>query len=765
MQNRKPRKKSASLQTGRTILGRTLVLLAVCGILAFVVLAVKLYDVMIVNHEYYEAKAINNQTRESEIAANRGTIYDANGKILAMSATVYNVFISPYEMNLYGEDPSLIANGLSSLLGVDSAKIREMMDDTASWYKTVAKKLEEEDTAAVRAFISENGLKSVHLELDSKRYYPYSSLACHVIGFVGDENKGLGGLEYVYNEQLSGVNGRIVRLKTERGTDMKFNDFEDYYDAVDGNDVTLTIDSTIQFYLEKELSQAVEDYDVLNGAGCIAMNPKTGEILGMVSLGNFDLNNYAALSDDDMAEIEMITDETEKSEAITAARNLQWRNKTLSDTYEPGSVFKVITLAMGLEEALVDDGSTFFCGGHMEVPGRDTLHCWRAIGHGTQTLSQALENSCNVALTTIGLRIGGERFYDYAEAFGFFGKTGIDLQGEASSIWWDREQFIAESNSNRLSSLAAASFGQTFNITPIQLVTAISATVNGGNLMQPYIVKEIADPDGNVITANEPKVVRQVVSAETSEIVCGILENVVSVGTGGNAAVNGYRIGGKTGTSEKVPEIAAEPGTPKNYIVSFCGVAPMDDPQIVILMLLDTPRNGQPTYISGGVMAAPVVGKMMAEILPYMGIEPVYTDEELQNIDHVVSYVTGLTVAEAESKLKEDGFSVQVVGNGDTVTDQLPAASATVARGTKIIIYAGTAKPETETTVPDLSNKSYSAAKTALENAGLFISTSGVLPSADNAAVSMQSIAAGDSVPYGSVVNVVLVDSSMVGRY
>lgn len=759
-------KKHGVQRTGKTILSRTLVLLAVCGILAFVVLAVKLYQVMIVQHEYYESKAVENQTRSATVAANRGTIYDATGKILAMSATVYNVFISPHEMEIFEEDPALIARGLSQLLDVDEASILEKMQDKASWYKTIKKKLEAEDTERVRQFISDNKLKSVHLELDSKRYYPYSSLGSHVIGFVGDDNIGLEGLEARYNDVLSGVDGRIVRLKSERGTDMLFTDFEDYFDAVDGSDVTLTIDATVQHYIEKHLEQAVEDYKVHNGAACIAVRPKTMEILGLASLGNFDLNNFNMLPDDVTEQLSLIEDETERAERAREALFKQWRNKALSDTYEPGSVFKIITLAMGLEENLIDEHSTFFCGGKLDVLGRTRpLSCWRTHGHGSQSLAVALQNSCNVAVVSIGLKVGAEKFYEYIDAFGLFSRTGLDLSGESRSIWWPESDFV---NPKDLSSLAAASFGQTFKITPMQMITAISATVNGGYLMQPYIVKEVTDSAGNITMANEPTLVRQVISEETSMEVCEILESVVSVGTGKNAYVNGYRVGGKTGTSENIEELAgAEEGATglKNYIVSFCGIAPMDDPEIVILLLLDTPDHFTGTYVSGGAMAAPVVGKMLSEILPYLGVQPVYTEEEVETLELAVPSVSGMTVEEAQSALKDKGFAIKVVGSGTSVTDQVPAQNAVVAKGTTVIVYAGDMRPGGEVAVPNLNKKSYGEAKAALENLGLFIRTSGALPSVGGAQVSTQSVAGGETVPYGSVIEVVLIDSSIQGTY
>ena len=758
------------------MLRRTLFLLVVCGIVAFLVLVAKLYQVMVVQHDYYENMAISQQVRETEIAASRGTIYDTNGKILAKSASVDTIFISPAEITKYDEDPVLIARSLSEILGVDYGKILEMTSDTKSWYKVVARKVESDVSDQVRAFKEENNIVGVKIEADTKRYYPYGSLAAHIIGFVGTDNSGLSGIESRYDDSLSGSKGRVVRATDRNGTDMLFVDYEDYYDASNGENVTLTLDATIQYYMEKHLQQAVEDYDVQNGAAAIAMDPNTGAILGMASLGNFDLNDYQAVSEEAQAEIDAAESDEEAAELRSAAQQLQWRNKALSDTYEPGSTFKIITLAMALEEGLVDDSSTFYCGGSTNVLGRtDPLKCWKTGGHGSQTLTQAIQHSCNVALVQIGQKVGAQTFYKYAEAFGFLNltenmdatltaKTGIDLAGESGSIWWSQNTFYDTEN---LSQLASASFGQTFTITPLQLITAVSACVNGGNLMKPYVVKNVTDSSGKIVSANEPTVVRQVVSEQTSAKVREILEKVVGDpvdGTGKNAYVAGYRIGGKTGTSEKVAQDVA--GGPKEYIVSFIGVAPADDPQIVILVLLDTPSNDCGVYISGGQMAAPTVGKMMADILPYMGVEPEYTDTEKTYMDKTVPNVTGLTVEQAKAALQEVGLNARVIGDGDKITQQLPGGSTVVASGSTILIYAGAEPSAEQEQMPDLTNLTYETARDRLAAYGLYLRTNSSITSTSQI-ISGQSIAEGTLVEHGTVVEVTLVtnDTSMIGRY
>ena len=770
-----PKGRERSGAPNRMMLRRTLFLLSVCGAAAFVVLAARLYYLQIVRHDELEARAIAQQVRETTVSAPRGTIYDRKGEVLAVSAGVDTIYLSPAEIELYGEDAGAIAAGLSEILGLDYESVYEKTQNTGSWYEVVARKVEADTAEAVRQFKQAGGYNGIKLEADTKRYYPNGSLAAHVIGFVGTDNTGLGGIEAKYDKALSGTNGFIMRSTTAAGTDMLYTSWEDYFDAVPGEDVELTIDSGIQYYVEKHLAQAVEDYDIQNGAAAICMEVDTGAILAMASLGNFDLNDYQTISDEAMAEIEATaTSDEERSEMIAAAQQLQWRNKAISDTYEPGSTFKIITLAMALEEGVVDLDSTFYCGGSVSVPGRNTpVRCWKSGGHGSQTLTQAVQHSCNVAFVNIGLRVGAERFYDYAEAFGFFdrgsdssvqltGTTGIDLGGESGSIWWSEDVFC---NPDNLSQLAAASFGQTFNITPIQLITAVSACVNGGYLMQPYLVESVTGLDGQV-QEHESEPVRQVISEETSAKVRAILEQVVgdpNEGTGRNAYVAGYRIGGKTGTSTKTTQEIA--GT-KEYIVSFLGVAPADDPQIALLVLLDNPSSESGIYVSGGQMAAPVVGKMLADILPYMGIEPEYSDTELMAMDRAVPDVTGLSLDEARAKLSDSSLSWRVVGSGSTVTSQLPAANSVIASGSEVLLYAD-ASPSGGGSVPNLTGMTYAEARQALSQLGMFVSSDSSVTDASGQLVSGQSVNAGTSAPAGTVVTVTLYDNDedLLGIY
>ena len=761
----------------RMMLRRTLFLLSVCGIAAFIVLAAKLYDIQIVHHDEYEAAAIAQQVRETTVSAARGTLYDRNGRILAISAGVDTIYISPAEIERGHEDAEAIAKGLSEILGVDYETILKRAQNTKSWYEVVARKVEPEVSEKVREFKAEGGYSGIKIEADTKRYYPNGSLASHVIGFVGLENKGLGGIEARYDSLLSGKNGYVMRSTTAAGTDMLYSSYEDYVDAEDGQSLSLTIDSTIQYYIEKHLAQAVADYDIQNGAAAICMEVDTGAILSMASLGNFDLNDYQTISAEAEAEIRAAAQSDEEyNELYSLAQQLQWRNKAISDTYEPGSTFKIITLAMALEEGVVSENSSFYCGGSMNVLGRGSpLKCWKYGGHGSQSLTQAVQHSCNVAFVNIGQLVGEEKFYEYAEGFGFIdrtqdtsqqltAKTGIDLGGESGSIWWSEDVFC---NPENLSQLAAASFGQTFNITPIQLITAVSACVNGGRLVKPYLVQSVEDSEGNIVSQTEPELVRQVISEETSATVRNILEQVVGdqkEGTGHNAYVAGYRIGGKTGTSTKTTE---EIAGNKEYIVSFIGFAPADDPEIAILVLLDDPSSESGIYISGGQMAAPVVGKMMADILPYLGYEPEYTDAELENIDRPVPEVAGMSLAEAQRALTESGFKSRIIGEGDTVTDQLPRSGVVIASGSEVLLYAGQSPAPTQETMPDVRGLSYAEAVERLGDIGVYLSSGNSSTDAANLIVSGQSIAPGTAVEHGTVVDVTLYlnDTSMLGIY
>nr|MBQ4318238.1 hypothetical protein [Clostridia bacterium] len=641
----KPKKKKQVLtndeKANRTVLGRTLFLMVVCGILIFIPLIAQLYKLQITEHEEWQQKALSQQTRGTTIAANRGTIYDRNYKTLAISASVESVYIATkyIDEDDYERQSHLIATGLSQILDIEYDAVYEKTQKKDSYYQSIARKLEPEVIEQVRAFKTEYNLPAIQIEPDTKRYYTYGTFASQMLGFVNVDGDGIEGFESYYNEKLSGTPGKIVSLKNAKGTSM-FDTYEKYYDAEDGLSAVLTIDETIQHLLEKHLEAAVIDSYVENRGAAIVMVPDTGEILGMAVTGGSDLNTPRELTaeeEESIAELEG----AEYNAAKTAILLEKWRNKCVADTYEPGSIFKVITSAMALEESVVSLDSHFNCTGSARVEGWDEpINCWKKAGHGDQDFTRALQNSCNPAFISIGKKIGQSTFYEYLEAFGFGRKTGIDLPGEASGLLHDRKTFL----SNDVS-LAVASFGQTFTVTPIQLISAVCAVVNGGYLMQPHVVKEFVNSEGVVQETVEPQVIRQVISEETSATMRQLMQAVVDDGSGRNAQVAGYSIGGKTATSEK---ISAVEDTTGKYVVSFLAVAPADDPQIALLVLLDTPGEEIPqSQRSGGYLAAPLAGRILADMLPYLGLEPSYTGEELFGSEVTMPGVTGWSVEDA----------------------------------------------------------------------------------------------------------------------
>ena len=601
-------------RANRTILRRTLVLMVLCGVIAFVPLIGTLYHLMITEHDYYNEKAIKNQTRSTNLTATRGVIYDANMNVLASSSTVETVFIDPNEIAEQMKQPEnsnlldQIARGLGEILDVEPSFVYEQAADKQYRYKVIKRKISEELADEVRAFISENSITGVYLETDLKRYYPNSSLAAQALGFVSSDNNGSEGLEAYYNEELSGTAGKVVTSKGNYGSEMLYT-YEKYYDASDGSSLITTIDSTVQAYVEKNLQNAIDKYDIKNGAFCIVMDVNTGEIKAMATLGSYDPNNYLEIYDDTTA----LLLENERAAAlalpeasaayeaaietykqdVAAARMAQWRNRCVSDGYEPGSTFKLITLASALDSGAVTLNDSFYCGGQEKFTGREQiLNCWKSAGHGAQTTAQALGNSCNIAFGHIGLRMGGDTFYDYLKSFGVMEKTGVDLPGEASGLFYERK-YLNDPANYGTSYLITSSFGQSFRITPMQLVRAVAAIVNGGYVLEPYIVSEVVDADGNTVEKNEKTILRQVISQQTSETMRTLMEQVVTEGTASAARTPGYRVGGKTGTSEKLDEYDENGQQVKDKIVSFVGVAPIDDPKYVVLVALDTPAYSE----------------------------------------------------------------------------------------------------------------------------------------------------------------------------
>lgn len=757
MPNHQSRRENSAKRATKVLKSRTLVLAAVLGIAAFAALLCRLYYLQIVRHEELQEKAVAQQTRSSTITASRGTIYDANGEILAISASAETIFISPHEITENECDKDLIADKLSEILNVDRDSIRQKEEKVESYYQVVKQRAEQEDADQVREFINENKIKGIYLVPDSKRYYPFGSLASQVIGFVSNDNVGLYGIEALYEEELEGTAGLVVTEKNARGEDVLYK-YEQYYDAQDGDSLVLTIDTTIQHYLEQGLEDAVEKFDVKNGATGIVMNVKTGAILAMASLPNYDLNDPRTIYDERLAaQLEGLEDD-EYKEKLGELQLKQWRSKAINDTYEPGSTFKIITLAMALEEGVISESSTFECSGHINVTGwYKPIYCSKKAGHGHQTLAQAVANSCNPAFINIGLKVGTEKFYQYVKDFGFLETTGIDLQGEGKGIFFDEKQF-----NSQVVSLASAAFGQTFTVTPIALVTAEAAAVNGGYLRQPYLVQEVLDSNGNVVYEHDSTPVRQVISEETSKRVCALLEGVVDGGTGKNAYVAGYRVGGKTGTADKTGT-KTEENPQGDIVVSFVGVAPIDDPEIILLVALDTPSRTTGTYPSGGNMAAPTAGSLFAQILPYLGIEPNYSEEEMAGADTNVPNCVNLSLEDAKKRLSDSGFAFRTVGDGDTVTDQTPVGGSIVPGNAEIILYLGAEKPNEKCAVPKVVGLTAEQANKALTDAGLIMKVMGdTSGSTTSVRVTTQSVAEGAEVSAGTVVSVQLTDVSMV---
>lgn len=757
MPNHQSRKENSAKRATKVLKSRTLVLAAVLGIATFAALLCRLYYLQIVQHEELQEKAVAQQTRSSTITASRGTIYDANGEILAISASAETIFISPHEIAENECDKDLIADKLSEILNVDRDSIRQKEEKVESYYQIVKQRAEQEDADKVREFINENKIKGIYLVPDSKRYYPFGSLASQVIGFVSNDNVGLYGIEALYEEELEGTAGLVVTEKNARGEDVLYK-YEQYYDAQDGDSLVLTIDTTIQHYLEQGLEDAVEKFDVKNGATGIVMNVKTGAILAMASLPNYDLNDPRTIYDERLAAQLEGLEGDEYKEKLGELQLKQWRSKAINDTYEPGSTFKIITLAMALEEGVISESSTFECSGHINVTGwYKPIYCSKKAGHGHQTLAQAVANSCNPAFINIGLKVGTEKFYQYVKDFGFLETTGIDLQGEGKGIFFDEKQF-----NSQVVSLASAAFGQTFTVTPIALITAEAAAVNGGYLRQPYLVQEVLDSDGNVVYEHDSTPVRQVISEETSKRVCALLEGVVDGGTGKNAYVAGYRIGGKTGTADKTGT-KTEENPQGDIVVSFVGVAPIDDPEIILLVALDTPSRTTGTYPSGGNMAAPTAGSLFAQILPYLGIEPNYSEEEMAGADTNVPNCVNLSLEDAKKRLNDSGFAFRTVGDGDTVTDQTPVGGSIVPGNAEIILYLGAEKPNEKCVVPKVVGLTAEQANKALTDAGLIMKVMGdTSGSTTSVRVTTQSVAEGAEVSAGTVVSVQLTDVSMV---
>lgn len=821
MTNRPRRKSDAARRANQVIRGRTMFIMLLLGVATFTVLFWKLYDLQINRHDELKAEAVSQQTDSMVISASRGTIYDKNGEIMAISYSTETVFVDPKAIASWVEkqeqaieeaaeaaaengesytppavlDQAYIARGLSRILDVEEETILEQLGRTNRQNEVIKKKVDQDVADEVRRFINgeiddegnqltmvnEDGntvlisnpsrrptsLQGIHLTPDTKRLYPFGSLAGNVIGFVNANNVGAYGLEASYDDVLSGRNGLTVTPTNVNGTPLLFSGGEQMFEAENGSSLVLTLDTNVQYALEKGLESMLDKYDAANGGTGIVMDVNTGAIVAMASYPNYDPGDFSTIYteelqaelDADLAKIQQNrgTYETEEkyNEALTNARAnaqyKQWRNKCYQDTYEPGSTFKPITLATALEEGVVNMNTTFTCTGSIHVEGwGKAINCSKRAGHGTQTLKVATGNSCNPAFVTMGLKIGTEAYYKYLKSFGLMETTGIDLPAEAEGIFANEDSF----NSNVVS-LAAYSFGQTFNVTPLELIRAQAATINGGYLYTPYLVEQVLDDEGNILSQHETTAVRQVISEETSAKVRECLEWVVSDGGGRNGQVTGYRIGGKTGTADKT-------GT-KDVVVSFMCFAPADDPQYIMLLTMDTPSRTTGTAVFGGTMVAPVASQIMSEILPLLGVEPDYTAEELVGADTTVPNLVGQTREAAEERLADLGFTFRTVGDGDTVTDQTPAGGAIVPGNASIILYLGQEKPDTPCTVPNVVGKSASEANKAITNAGLIMKVTGTTTaSSGNVYAITQSLPAGTEVAAGTVVTVQFGDNSVL---
>lgn len=692
----------------------------------------------LINGEENRLKAERNQLSDTQIAAERGTIYDSNMNVLAKSASAWLVYINPSQIK-DDTQKELVVNGLSQILGVDADSVRTKAEKTKTGYQKIAGEVETDVKEALEAYIDENSDNKlstiIGIDPDTKRYYPYSSFASTIIGFTNSDDQGVGGIEMQYDDDLTGVSGRIITAKNAQQGSMS-SDYETTYDAKPGESLVLTIDEVIQYYLEQGLEQALVDTGAKYAYG-IVMDTDTGAILGMTSKPDFDLNNPRKISNAALSEtIAAITDDTQRAQETTNALYAQWRNRTISDTYEPGSVFKTVVVSAALEEGVVDLNTTYTCTGGIQVAD-NYQRCWKPGGHGHETLTQGLMNSCNPFFITIGQALGEERFYKYFEAFGFTEKTGIDLPAEAKPVAGKTYHAL---ESRGISELSSSSFGQTFQVSPIQMITAVNTIANGGKLMQPYVVDSKLDSDGNVVYKTTPTVKRQVISEKTASTVADMMEQVVSIGTGKNAYVAGYHVAGKTGTSEKI-------GIEGAYIASFAGFAPADNPEISILIAIDEP----PGEHGGGAVAAPIAGMLLEKIMTYLNVEPQYEDDELSNISSVAPSLVGKSVGDA--KVSAAKFTVKVVGSGTKVISQTPAAGQQMRTGGVIVVYTEENAAKQTATVPNLCNMSMSQANSAAVNAGFNIRLSGTTNSGEVLSYK-QSVNAGEEAEIGSVITV-----------
>ncbi len=763
---------SPAKRIDRKTLQRALILMGFF-VLASCVLIYALFDLQILKYDYYRQQVLDQLTYETEVNPERGTIYDKNGNTLATNATVYLVFISPQDIidamaeAEAGDDPDaalytwaaadgttysdvpmnqLIARALSDILGVDYDSVIEKAAKNGRRYEVIKKNVDEETADQVRAFISQYGFtRQIYLRASAIRYYPYDTLASHVIGFTNADGAGIYGLEAYYNNIMEGTSGRYIKAQDAHNNDMPF-DYESYVEAENGYNIVTTLDMYIQYELENQLKATYYESGAGNRVTGIVMDVNTGGVLGMGTYPPFDLNSPYKLDEQSQAKLDLLDPESDSyNETRLNLLYSMWKNKAVTELYEPGSTFKILTTSMALEESVVKVEEGFYCSGAYKVDGYpQPIHCHKKGGHGSLPFYQMLQQSCNPTMMQIAQRLGIDTFWQYFNAFGYGSLTGIDLPGESPSIISSYKDFGGVS-------LAVYSFGQTFKTTPLQQITAISSVANGGYLVTPHLLKEIVDDEGNVIQSYETEAKRQVVSTETCDIITDILEDGVS-GNGGakNAYVKGYKVAAKTGTSEKRDKVD-ENGEKSFRIGSCVAYAPADDPQVAVLIVVDEPMNGS---VYGSVVAAPYVSKLLSFVLPYLGVEAQYTEEELKRIEVSISNYVGATREATVADLSWRGIDYTIVGEGDTVTAQVPAQGSTIFKDTgKLILYTGEETPKNTVTVPDLVGKTAEAANRLLVNAGLNVSLTGAT-NGDTATVISQSPAAGETVPAATVVTI-----------
>lgn len=741
-------KKRAEKGPAQRLRQRTAILILLILVLGFGAAVLRLTYLTTIQSSELQESAVDLQLADTTVSAKRGTIYDANGNVLAESASVWQVVMSPVNFK-NDKQRQAAAKGLSEIFDLE---YNDVLDDTKqqSHYVVVKRRIESDEREKVLELI--DTLKKdyscsgvIQLLDDYKRYYPKNSLASSVIGFTGSDDQGLEGIEYEYDSYLSGTPGRIITAQNARGTDMPFR-YEQNVESEDGNNVYLTIDETIQSICEKYMQKGVEDNNVLNKGVCIAMDVNTGAILAMVTTDGYDLNNPYELSAKDKKKIKS-TPKKKQAEAESAALSNMWRNKAVADTYMPGSVFKMCVASAALEENLVNDKTSFTCTGSIEVEG-ETIHCSNISGHGTQNFVEVISNSCNPAFIQIGQMLGAGKFRQYYQGFGFSDKTGIDLPGEAEDSFWKEGKMGGVD-------LAVASFGQNFTITPIQMITACAAVSNGGYVVQPHVVSKITDSKGNVIKTVDKKVKRQVISDDTSKKMNEYLEYNTERQGAAAGYISGYKVAGKTGTTEKRGVTKFESSFSEDYISSFCGYAPADDPQIAMLVFFDTP-DGDAYY--GSQVSSPVFINIMSEVLPYLDVKTSYTDEELGYVDASAGDYTGVSVDEAKTAVEADGFTATVKGNGSTVISQIPTVSSGLQKGGSIVLYTDSDSQSETVSVPSLIGLSPDEVNDVASAYGLNVSFSGATTSSGTS--SSQNVEAGTSVSPGTVITVSFADSS-----